>query len=291
MKKIVILGCENSHADTFLAFIRDVEEFKNIEVLGIYSDETEAAEKLSKEFGVKVMSSYDEFAGQVDGVIITARHGDNHYKYAKPYIKYGVPMFIDKPVTVTEEDALNFMRECRDNGVRLTGGSSLKHVEEVQQLKKDVLNNVGGQTLGGFMRAPISLDNEYGGFFFYSEHLSAMVTEAFGTYPKSVKAIRNGDVVNVSFIYDNYVINSIYAELNYYYYVSRQSEQGFTQATFPIDEKSPCFYTEFSEFVRLLNGGEQKYSYKDFISPVFILNAIYRSLETGNEEIVKDYSL
>ena len=32
MKKIVILGCENSHADTFLAFIRDKEEFKNIEL-------------------------------------------------------------------------------------------------------------------------------------------------------------------------------------------------------------------------------------------------------------------
>ena len=45
MKKIVILGCENSHADTFLAFIRDVEDFKNIEVLGIYSDESDATER------------------------------------------------------------------------------------------------------------------------------------------------------------------------------------------------------------------------------------------------------
>ena len=97
--------------------------------------------------------------------------------------------------------------------------------------------------------------------------------------------------VNVSFIYDNYVINSIYVEKNFYYYASRQSDEGTYEATFPIDETSKCFYVEFSEFIRLLNGGEQKYSYKDFISQVFILNAIYRSLKSGNEEIIKDYEV
>ena len=98
MKKIAILGCENSHANAFLTFIKEKEEFADICVVGVYSDQREAAEKLNAKFGVPVMDGYADAVGKIDGLIITARHGDNHYKYAKPYIDSGIPMFIDKPI-------------------------------------------------------------------------------------------------------------------------------------------------------------------------------------------------
>ena len=291
MKKIVILGCENSHANTFLNFIKNVEKFKDIEVLGVYSDERQAMEKLNAEFGVKIMDSYDEFAYQVDGVVITARHGDNHFKYAKPYIESGVPMFIDKPITVSEEDALEFMRLCRDNGVRVTGGSCLKHVDVIQKLKNEVENNVGGKTLGGFLRAPVSMNNEHGGFYFYSQHLAEMVMEAFGTYPNYVKADVNGDKINVLFSYNDYNVDAMFVDGNYVYYASRQSEEGYTGEAFPIDGSSKCFYVEFDEFYELLQGANQKVSYEDFIAPVFVLNAIKRAINSGEKEDIKDYKL
>ena len=80
MKKIVILGCENSHADMFLGFWKQNPKYSDVDVIGVYSDERETAEKLSVQFGVPVMESYDEAVGKVDGVIVTARHGDNHYR-------------------------------------------------------------------------------------------------------------------------------------------------------------------------------------------------------------------
>ena len=117
MKKIAILGCENSHADAFLKAIRENEEFGNIEVVGVYSVELEEAQKLQEKYGVAILSDYADAVGKVDGVVITARHGDNHYKYAKPYIESGIPMFIDKPITNSEEEAVTFMRALRDGGV------------------------------------------------------------------------------------------------------------------------------------------------------------------------------
>ena len=119
MKKIVILGCENSHADTFLDIIKNDASYSDIEVLGVYSDETDATDRLKEKFGVYVMKSYDEFAGKVDGVIITARHGANHYKYAKPYLKKDIPMFIDKPITIDEGEAIEFMQKAKSLGIRL----------------------------------------------------------------------------------------------------------------------------------------------------------------------------
>ena len=41
MKKVVILGCENSHADDFLRIINENKEFSEIEVVGVYSKEEE----------------------------------------------------------------------------------------------------------------------------------------------------------------------------------------------------------------------------------------------------------
>ena len=291
MKKVVILGCENSHANTFLGYVRDLEKYSDVEVVGVYSHEREASEKLNAEFGVKIMDSYDEMVGKVDGVIITARHGDNHFKYAKPYISAGVPMFIDKPVTISEEEAVEFMRLCRDNGVRVTGGSCLKYVDVIQQLKSEVIANKGGATLGGFLRAPISMINPHGGFFFYSQHLAEMVMEAFGTYPKFVQAIPCGENINVIFGYEKYNIDTLFVESNYNYYASRHSEEGFSGDAFPIDGNSPCFNVEFDEFYKLLHGGNQHVSYKDFIAPVFVLNAINRSILSGNKEEIKDYEV
>ena len=108
MKKVVMLGCENGHVNSFLNFIKE-GGYPDIEVIGAYSEDKEAMQKLEDTYGVPQMASYDEAVGKVDGIIVTARHGGLHYKFAKPYIESGIPMFIDKPITVSEEDAVNFM--------------------------------------------------------------------------------------------------------------------------------------------------------------------------------------
>ena len=113
-KKIAILGCENSHANNFLEYIASVPEYsESIEIVGVYSNEPETSAALSEKYGVKVLADYKDAVGLIDGLIITARHGGLHYEYAKPYIKSGVPMFIDKPITVHEDEAIEFMRALK----------------------------------------------------------------------------------------------------------------------------------------------------------------------------------
>ena len=79
MKKIAILGCENTHADAFLKCIKGKEEFSDVSVVGVYSDDRAAAEKLNEKFGVPVMENFADAVGKIDGLVITARHGDKHY--------------------------------------------------------------------------------------------------------------------------------------------------------------------------------------------------------------------
>ena len=87
----------------------------------------------------------DEIAfGEIDGLVVTARHGDNHYKYAKPYIDSGIPMFIDKPITIDEAEAVTFMRALKAKNVRISGGSSLKQDVFVRQLKQEAEQEIDG---------------------------------------------------------------------------------------------------------------------------------------------------
>ena len=285
MKKIAILGCENSHAKAFLKFISENGQFADVEVVGVYSDDRQAAEKLNESFGVPILEDYRDAVGKIDGLIVTARHGDNHYKYAKPYIGSGVPMFIDKPITISGDEAVEFMSELKRAGVRVCGGSSLKQDTYVRRLREEGLNGEGGKTLGGYVRAPIQLENQYGGFYFYAPHLVEMVCEIFGRYPLSVTAKQNGERIHVLFHYVDYDCVGLFCNKNYVYYAARMSESGCT--SFEIPSTNEWFDREFCEFYQLLCGGEQGASYADFIAPVFIMNAIERSLASGKEEPVR----
>ena len=289
MKNIVILGCENSHANSFLSIIKKTEKFADVNVLGVYSDERVAAERLNATFGVAVMDTYDQFVGKVDGVIVTARHGDNHYKYAKPYISSGMCFFIDKPVTISGDEALEFMQKCKAVGAKVTGGSCLKYADFIKELANDVANEVDGKTIGGSMRGPVKMNNPYGGFYFYAQHLVEMVTTPYGNYPNSISAYKTGNNINAIFHYDGFDVNALFTDEIFTYFGSRYAEKANKSADFSFGDEA--FFTEFDEFYDLVDGKDQKISYEDFIAPVFILNAIESAVESGKEQPVRRVTL
>ena len=291
MKKIAILGCENSHAATFLDFIYNTDDYRDVEVVGVYSNEPAASKALNEKYGVKVLENYTDAVGQIDGLIVTARHGDLHYEYAKPYIESGIPMFIDKPVTIKESEAIEFMKELKSRGIKVSGGSSLKHDFGVQTLKSEREADTDGKTIGGYVRAPIDIASVYGGFYFYAPHLVEVVSEIFGRYPLSVEAKKNGDIINVKFNYDAYSVDGMFVEHNYVYYACRFADKSVKGINLESTPKHNWFKSEFDEFYTMLFGGEAPVSYEDLISSVFVMNAIERSLASGKEEKVNTYKI
>ena len=283
MYKIAILGCENSHANNFLKFIYKDKIITDVEVIGVYSDERESAEKLQAEFGVEVADSYDAYVGKVDGIIVTARNGKNHLKYAQPYIASGIPMFIDKPITNSEEDAVELMRAMKASGVRFSGGSSVALSPTVSELRSVAMTESKGKVLSGHVRAPLSMNNAYGGFYFYSQHLIETTLEIFGFYPLSVQAFVKGKVVTAIVRYESYDVVMEFTEGSWKYYAFVSSDGGVSGGEIDI---STGGVDELKIYHGLLLGGEAQKGYREFIAPVFVMNAIKRSIESGNEEAV-----
>ena len=281
MYKIAILGCENSHANQFIELIKKDKKFYDVEVVGVYSDDEAALKALADKYQLYAMKSYDEFVGQLDGVMVTARHGNNHLKYVEPYLSSKIAVFVDKPITISISDALSLAKQLEEYGNRFTGGSMLKFSKLISELKKDVKKEAYGKTIGGLVRAPLSLENEYGGFYFYSQHLVEMVCEVFGRFPKSVQAVQNDVNVTVIFRYDNYDITGVFTGDAWVYSATRLSVDKTYGDMIVLSDESK---KEFEEFYNCLKDKGEQMDVKEFISPVFILNAIEKSLESGKEE-------
>lgn len=285
MYKLAILGCENSHAWGFMTAIAVDKTAADVEVIGAYTEYPERGEAFHKDFGVPMMKSYDELVGKVDGILITARDGANHYKYAKPYIDSGIPMFIDKPITNTEKDAKAFKKALMAKNIKISGGSSVPLMGFVTELKKNLQADKYGKVYSAFLRAPIDMNSEYGGFFFYAQHLVQMATSLFGCFPKAVKAYPNGDSTVCVLRYEDKDIILNFLEGNYVYYASVSAEKGVFEES---GKASDALYaTEFMEYYKVLTTGEQEQTYDEFFAPVYIMNAITRSLKSGKEEKIK----
>ena len=287
--KVAILGCENSHAWTFAELIKTNEKYKDIELIGIFGYDNEGSKIiLEKGHCDYVANDPHEFLGKVDAIICTARHGDNHYKCTMPYIKAGVPCFIDKPFTVDIKKGEELIAEAKKSGALLCGGSSLKFMPGLKEMNNFIKEK--GQVAAANLSAPIDLFNEYGGFFFYSQHLIEMMLTAFGDGIKSVYARAEEDKKKITFIanYGDFDVTGHYYDC-YNYTCSLVSREGtmYSEIVAGRDSMDEMFLQEFDEFVNMVKNKEMKMSYERLLLPVKIINAVYESYKTGKEVEIK----
>ncbi len=282
MYKIAILGCENSHADAFIKLIQ-AGKYPDVEVVGVYTDDESANARMRDNYGVYTAASFDEFVGRVDGVMVTARHGDNHLKYLRPYLPAGIPVFIDKPATASVADARELAALLEKYGNRFSGGSSVALTPEVREMKKRAES--AGNILGGYLRAPVDLKNPYGDFWFYSQHLVQMMEEVFGYYPTSVRAFVRDGQVNCVYRYDGYDVYAEYVQGNYVYNIAASLADGVH--TTPVSVTEAIFAYEMEEYYHILTGAPSPMAATDFFGPVFVIDATIRAIASGNEEKVE----
>ncbi len=283
MYRIAILGCENSHANAFLGLVAE-GKYPDVTVAGIYSAEAEAAQKLHEKYGTYVMQTSDELVGKVDGIMVTARDGACHYPFAKPYLPTGIPMFIDKPITCDGDEAVEFMREAKKYGVRLCGGSSCMYLKETQELAKAVAAGEFGRINGGNVCAPINLNNPYSGFYFYTQHLVQIMTTIFGGDVESVVASVHAPDASFIAKYRDYDITGSFPGEGYYYNAVVYGSKGMRAQE--LNFSKDAYHFEMDDMDALLKGGPMHQTYDEFIRPVFILNALKKSSETGKWEPV-----
>jgi len=282
MFRVGIIGSENSHAMAFSEIfnLNNKEQYPDIQVVAIYGEDQAVSEAVRDKCGTVIMTP-EEMLGNVDAVMVTSRDGALHAKYARPFIEAGIPAFVDKPLTREVEDAVELMRLAKEKGVPIVGGSSLKYPEDLQGLKAVVEQ---GELRGADLAAPVSLVNDYGGFFFYAAHLVEMTMAIFGSNPQKVTAYRTKDAVTATVRFDGFDVTNHFNEGNYHYSATIYTKD---QTVFKELDVSKIYQHECDAFVRMLRTGEMEQTYEELVMPVAYIAAIEKAYETGEEQKIE----
>lgn len=274
MYKIAILGTENTHAWGFTKLIAD-GKYPELEVVGLFgNDEGNTAIKNQSGYDC-FMHDYNQLVGKVDGVMVTARHGGNHLKYAYEYIKTGIPVWIDKPITVSVEETKELAEMCKKYGNPVCGGSMLGLVQDTLDMKKAFEESK--MTAGGSVVAPVNMENLYGNFWFYSSHLIQMMLTVFGNDVRLVSAHKSPKGVTAIYRYDNFDVTAAYCESYYNYGITLYGDS-IIHRNINIDDGTKC---EMDEFAEMLKTKKSPHSLEHLTRPVFVTRATIKSFKNN----------
>jgi hypothetical protein len=77
------------------------------------------------------VSRAEEMVGQVDAIILARDDYENHYSMAMPFLKAGLPVFVDKPLSLSSEELKGF-RPYLESG-KLMSCSAMRYARELDE--------------------------------------------------------------------------------------------------------------------------------------------------------------
>jgi len=295
MFKIGIIGSDNSHADAFAQLVNLPDEngvfaFPDFKITSIFGLEKSRTEEVAEKGKIEtIVEKPEDMMGKVDAVMVVFRHGDLHLKYALPFIEAGIPTWIDKPLTITNEDAVTIIEAARKHNTLITGGSSLKYVYDVLMIEHAVKKGSRvGRVQTAVVNFPATLQNIYGGIYFYGHHLIELTLKGFGYNPKSVLASECNGCVAAILKYDNYQVTMNFIHECREYFAILHGEKGTFIREIDIHG---CYDLEFGAFARMMRTREPVESYEHLYAPVEVMNAVVESMNSKKEVEIKGLQL
>ncbi len=117
---------------------RDTLGLPDVRVTHVWTQEEAISKSIAASSGIEhVVTNAADMIGQVDAVILARDDAEFHVEMAKPFIAAGVPIFIDKPLAVTQAD-LDWFEEQHAAGKFIMSCSSMRYANECRIVKQEL---------------------------------------------------------------------------------------------------------------------------------------------------------
>lgn len=282
---IGILGAENSHALNFAKYLNLPGEsgypFPDVRVTHIYAFDRQQAERVAQAADIRnVMNDPIRLIEESDAVMIVFRDGKYHYRYAAESIRRRKPTWVDKPIAIDPQEALQLVEMAKQTGVPLSGGSCCKWTPDVVAIRNKVQS---GEIvpLTAMINFPVMLNSEYSGIHFYASHLVEMATEIFGFAVQSVYAQQKKDGITAIFEYeDKNIVLSFLSSKKYACYIIEPDKTEM----FKIDTDNLA-ELGVKDFMHAIRTGTPQNTPINLYRYTVLVNAIKDSMDTGKQVI------
>ena len=199
--RLGIVGTDTSHVIAFTQAFHDrsspdyVPGFRVVAAYKGGSPDVESsrtrvdkyARELQSRWNVEIVPDIATLCAKVDGVLLESVDGRTHLVQARQVFAARRPVFIDKPLAATLEDAREIARLAREAGVSWFSSSSLRYSEIVTVLKSP--QNTGVTTWGP---GPLE-EHHYLDLSWYGIHPVEMLYALMGTGCQEVTRVSSPD--------------------------------------------------------------------------------------------------
>ena len=278
--RIGIIGAENSHTRGFGKLFNIDKSFPGVSVEYVWG-ETEAFAKDAMERGAipNMVKDPKEMMGKIDALIVDHRHAKYHLAAAEPFVKAGIPTFIDKPFCYRTEAGAAFLAMAREVGTPVTSYSSIAHSEATFDIRQQ-LQEI--ESINQIIRTgPVELDSPYGGVFFYGVHVVQPLLYMFDHKVQKVRVNRNGKNSGATLIFDNdMMVTLVFTTKKYGWQTFVETDAGVVELTSRVAPEKPG--KNYTDMVTMFRTGKEPRSHESILECVAVLKALEKSV--ANEE-------
>ena len=133
----VMADCGYPVIPQYLAANRDTLGIDDARVTHVWTQDSCISRNIAAAGKIEhVAERIEDLIGQVDAVILARDDAENHVKMAKPFLDADVPIFIDKPLVITNDD-LDFFSAQDSAGKFFMSCSSFRYAAENAAVKKE----------------------------------------------------------------------------------------------------------------------------------------------------------
>lgn len=179
--RIGIIGLDTSHVIAFTKVLNDptqpdhipggkvVAAFKggSPDLKSSYERVDKFTAELQDKYQIKLVNSIPELCNLVDAILLESVDGRVHLEQARQAFPCKKPVFIDKPLSASFQDAVEIAALGRKYGTPWFSTSSLRYTPAYQQAKT---GETTGKIHGAESSGPAALDPTNPGFFWYGIH-------------------------------------------------------------------------------------------------------------------------
>ena len=142
--RIGIIGAENSHTIGYGRTFNIEKKFPGVEVLYVWGETDEFAKNSAEKGAIpNIVKDPREMLGKIDALIVDHRHAKYHLEPALPFVKAGIPAFIDKPFCFRVSEGKEFLKAAREAGTPVSSYSTGSHSIETLDIAEQIKENTG----------------------------------------------------------------------------------------------------------------------------------------------------
>lgn len=287
--RIGIIGAENSHTAGFGKMFNIDQKFPGVEVTHLWGETDEFARTAASAGKIpNIVKDPKEMLGLIDALIVDHRHAKYHLEAAAPFVKAGIPTFIDKPFCYRVEEGKKFLEMARKKGTPVTSFSSIAQSYATYDIKQQ-LESMG--EINHVVRyGPVDLDSEYGGVFFYGVHILQPLIFMFGEDIVRVKITRDRKKGSAALVFKSGLYATlIFKNQAYGWETFVETKKGLVELKSRLPENEPG--KMYVDVVEMFRTRKEPRSHQSILNEVAVLEALERSAANEKWEEVNSVSI